>query len=142
MNGNAELLNYVYQNSEMGINTISQLLEIAKDDDFLAHLKMQHDQYQKMNQEAKKRLAMHKLDEKGISKTSQVKTQLMIHMQTITDQSTSHLAEMMLIGSNMGVIDALKNIRQYGDADREVLQLMEGLLHFEEESAEKLKAFI
>ena len=30
MNGNAELLNFIYQNSQMGVNTLSQLMDIAE----------------------------------------------------------------------------------------------------------------
>ena len=31
MSGNTELLNFVYQNSQMGMESLSQLLEIAED---------------------------------------------------------------------------------------------------------------
>lgn len=34
MNGNAELLNFVYQNSQMGVHTLEQLIRIVEDDDF------------------------------------------------------------------------------------------------------------
>lgn len=32
MNANAEMLNFIYQNSQMGVRTIDQLLEIAEDE--------------------------------------------------------------------------------------------------------------
>lgn len=32
MSGNTELLNFVYQNSQMGMESLSQLLEIAEDE--------------------------------------------------------------------------------------------------------------
>ena len=34
MSGNTELLNFVYQNSQMGMESLSQLLEIAEDEEF------------------------------------------------------------------------------------------------------------
>ncbi|NSB15433.1 hypothetical protein [Clostridium beijerinckii] len=34
MNGNVELLNYIHQNSEMGTNTIKQLVDISKDEEY------------------------------------------------------------------------------------------------------------
>ncbi len=34
MNGNAELLNFIYQNSQMGVTTLKQLLDITKDEVF------------------------------------------------------------------------------------------------------------
>ena len=38
----------------------------------------------------------------------------MINIQTLTDKSASHISEMLIIGSNMGIINALnllKNIK-------------------------------
>ena len=34
MNANAELLNYVYQNSQMGVDTLSRFLEMTEDVSF------------------------------------------------------------------------------------------------------------
>lgn len=38
MNGNAELLNFIYQNSQMGVDTIRQLMDIVQDAEFNKHL--------------------------------------------------------------------------------------------------------
>ena len=38
MNKNAELLNFVYQNSQMGVHTLEQLIDIAENDNFKQHL--------------------------------------------------------------------------------------------------------
>ena len=34
MNANSEMLNFIYQNSQMGVRTIEQLMDIAEDDEF------------------------------------------------------------------------------------------------------------
>lgn len=60
----------------------------------------------------------------------------------MTDRSVSHLAEMLIIGSNMGVIDAIKNLRKYSDAEAEIRNLMTRLLAFEEHNIEQLKKFL
>ena len=41
MNANAEFLNYVYQNSQMGVDTLEQLLDITEDEKLQAYLKKQ-----------------------------------------------------------------------------------------------------
>ena len=38
MNANAEFLNYVYQNSQMGVDTLEQLLDITEDEKLQAYL--------------------------------------------------------------------------------------------------------
>lgn len=142
MNGNAELLNFVYQNSEMGVETIRQLLGIAKDKKFLRQLDTQLQEYLKINQAAKNLLNAHKFTEKDISAFEKLTTYLMINMKTMTDHSPSHLAEMMIIGSNMGIVDAIKNMRKYKDGEKNILELMQQLLEMEENNVKTLKTFL
>lgn len=142
MSGNAELLNFIYQNSQMGVDTIDQLLDIAEDEAFKEHLRLELEEYREINTKAKVLLNTNGYDEKGISALEKLRTYLMINMQTMMDKTTSHIAEMLIIGSNMGVIDAIRNINQYQDAEKDILDLMKKLLKFEENNIKKLKTFL
>ena len=142
MNGNAELLNFIYQNSQMGVDTLDQLVDITEDEEFKTHLKSELKEYRDINTQAKVLLNTNGYDEKGISALDKVKAYLMINMQTMMDKSTSHIAQMLIIGSNMGVIDAIRNIRQYQEAEKDILALMKTLLKFEENNIKKLKEFL
>lgn len=142
MNGNVELLNFIYQNSQMGVVTINQLIGITKDDNFKSLLESQYNEYNEIHNQAQKLLNANGFDEKGISAFEKIRTYLMINMQTLTDKSSSHIAEMMIIGSNMGVINAVKNIKKYKDAEPEILNLMERLLRFEENNIQELKQYL
>ena len=71
-----------------------------------------------------------------------LKTYLMINMQTMSDKSTSHRAQMLIEGSSMGVTNALQDLRKYEDADTEILRLMRKLYKFEEKNVETYKAFL
>jgi hypothetical protein len=142
MDQNAELLNYVYQNAQMGTNTTRQIIDATDDETLKNILQKQLDGYREILTQARHMLDQKGLDEKGLSKMSEVKTQMMVGMETMADKSTPHLAEMMLIGSNMGVVDALKNLRKYPDAASEAQTLMKKLLHFEENRAERFKPLV
>ena len=142
MNGNAELLNFIYQNSQMGVDTIRQLIGIAEEDTFTKHLEEQQREYEAIHSEAREKLNQNGFDEKGIGAFEKVRTYLMINMQTLTDKSSSHIAEMLIVGSNMGIIDAIKNIKKYSDAEPDIITLMERLLRFEENNVQRLKEFL
>lgn len=143
MNGNAELLNFVYQNSQMGIETLPKLLETVEGGEELkTHMKKQLEGYEKFHEEAKNMLNENGYDEKGIGAFEKLRTYLMMNLQTLTDKTASHIAEMLFIGSNMGIVDAIKNTRKYQGAEKQILNLMDRLRIFEEENARKLKAFI
>lgn len=49
---------------------------------------------------------------------------------------------MLIIGSNMGIIDAIKNLKKYKDAEPSIVKLMEKLLKFEEDNVQQLKQFL
>lgn len=142
MNGNAELLNFIYQNSQMGVDTIKQLIEIVKDDDFKKHLEAQFNEYKEIHCAAKNALNDSGYDEKGISTLDKIKTYLMINIQTMADKTPSHISEMLIIGSNMGIINAVKNLKKYNNAEPDILSLMERLLRFEENNVQQLKKFL
>lgn len=142
MNGNAELLNFVYQNAEMGVNTIKQLLDIVEEGPLRERLRQQLTAYGDFQQEARKLLNANGYDEKGISAFERIKTYLMINMQTMTDISQSHIAKMLILGSTMGIIDGTQDLRKYEEQEKEIRKLLEKLVDFEEKNVEALKAFL
>jgi hypothetical protein len=141
-NENVELLNYVYQNAQMGASVIKQLLDIAKDKEFCRLLKAQYNDYNALCDDAKRQLNDHGYDEKGIGAMQKMSSHLMINMKTLTDKSPEHIAEMMITGSNMGVIDAIKKIKQCPNAKPGIKGLMEKLRAIEENNLAALKNYL
>lgn len=142
MNDNARLLNFVYQNAQMGVDSIRQLMGIVENKELKEHLKTQFQGYEEFQNTARQMLEENGFDEKEISAFSKISTYLMINMQLLTDKSATHIAEMMIQGSNMGVIDAIKNLNDCEDAEQEIRNLMEKLQKFEEHNIDKLKEFL
>lgn len=142
MNGNTELLNFIYQNSQMGVHTISQLIDIVEDGEFKKYLESQFHEYEEIHKAAKEMLNKNGYYEKGIGVFNKLKTYLMINLETLTDKTSSNISEMLIIGSNMGVINAVKNIKKYQDAEPDIISLMERLLRFEENNIQELKQFL
>ncbi len=142
MNKEIELLNYIYQNTQMGIISIEQIIEINEDKKFSKLLNKQLNMYETINKQAIKYLNNRDMFEKEISNFSKIKTYFMINIQTITDKSVSHLAEMLIIGSTMGVIDTIKKLNDYNDNDYQIINLMKKLHEDEEKNIVKLKLFL
>lgn len=143
MNANAELLNYVYQNSQMGVDTLQQIIGLTDDMELKKYLGKQLEGYEKFHNEARKLLNENGFDEKGLNTFEKIRTYLMVNMQTMSDTSSSHIAKMLIQGSSMGVTEAIKNIRQYeNDVEKNIRRLMEDLKDYEEKNIEKLKEFL
>lgn len=142
MSGNTELLNFVYQNSQMGIDTLNQLIELSEDEELKERMVKQLEKYRELNGDARKMLEERGHNEKSIGMFDKLKTYFMINLQTMTDKSASHIAQMLIEGSSMGVTNALQDLRKYEDADTEILRLMRKLYKFEEKNVETYKAFL
>lgn len=126
----------------MGVDTIGRLAEITENADLKRHLEDQYREYSEIHSAAKQKLNENGYDEKGIGMLDKIKTYIMINMQTLQDRSASHIAEMLIIGSNMGVINAQKNLNKYTDAEPDIKKLMEKLLAIEENNMAQLRRFL
>lgn len=142
MDQNTEFLNYIYQNSEMGVETIMQIIEIVDHDEFSKHLQAQLNEYQSIYDEAKQKLNESGHQEKDIGAMQKIGAYMSISMKTLTDKTPSHISEMLIQGSTMGTIDATKNIKKYPEADKDIIQLANRLLKMEESNIEQLKKFL
>ena len=139
---NEELLDYVYQNAEMGVNSISKLMEITDDAEFMRQLDTQKNEYTAMKNDAEKLLREKGMTEDDLSAFDRARTYIMINMQTIKDKSVSHIAEMLMQGSTMGIVQALRKLREYTQVDEAVQKLMKKLLEMEEHNFEQLKKYV
>ena len=142
MNENEELLQFVNQNAEMGVNTIEQLTELVGEKTFHDQLTYELNEYRRFLKQSADQLKAMGGKEKGLPAIAKVATYLQVGGKTLTDRSNSHIAEMLISGSNMGIIDAVKRLHRYPNAGKEARDLMEQLLNFEEQNVEKLKAFL
>ena len=130
------LLNTIYQNAQMGVDSTQRLIELVEDKPFLSVLIAQRNRYQDVYDQVIQ-MADHEL--KGQKTIGKLSTNMMINFQTIKDKSPSHLAGMMVQGNTMGVIDMTKALRQNADADAPVLSLGERLLQMQRDNVEEMK---
>ena len=139
---NIELLNYIYQNAEMGKQTIPQLLEVVEDADFRKLLESQLREYQEIWEAAAAMIRSENGEAKGLSAMAKVSSYISVNFNTMIDKTSSHLAEMMMKGSNMGIIEITQKIKKYADADSGALALAHKLLKTEERNVEQLKQYL
>ncbi|MGN0822535.1 MAG: hypothetical protein ACI4NG_02055 [Candidatus Gallimonas sp.] len=139
-----EILAEIYRNSQLALQSISDILPETEDAALREELLREHEEYEKIGGKA----AILAKD-KGIELKAPgcIKKAMMwssIKMNTMTDNSGSHIAEMMVQGTVMG-ITALKT--SLGDmseecADEQIRALAEELLALEEGFEEKWKSFL
>ncbi len=142
MNNDLEFLNFISKNSEMGFSSIKDLIDEVDDEEFRKILKKQQEKYEEIYNEASELIDNYDEEQKGVTGMEKFTSYIMIKMNLLTDKSINHIAEMMIKGSNMGIIDIRKKLNTYNDIDKKVNKLGEKLLETEENNIEELKPFL
>ena len=142
MSENRQMLEYIYKGAEMGHEEISQLMRESDDVGFLRTLDSQRDEYRQVMDEAQRLMHERGGQTKGIGAMQKMSSQAVTSMKTLTDNSSSKLAEMMIQGSTMGVTKMTRYIGELREIDGEVSSLSRKLLDTEENNIEQMKKFL
>lgn len=141
-NDNLSLLEAVVQNTEMGKNTLEQIVPMTDDVQFKAELLRERNIYRELNQEAHTAIEACGGTAQGQSAMEKLNTRMGIGMKTLTDKSTRNLAEMLSEGSSQGVMDCIKSQKDYPDAAPGSKRLMQKVQDFEEDNRIRLERFL
>ena len=141
-NDNLNLLEAVVQNTEMGKNTLEQIVPMTDDTQFKAELLRQRNLYHQLNQEAHTAMEACGGTAQGQSAMAKFNTKMGISMKTLTDKSTRNLAEMLTQGSGMGVVDCVKAQKDYPNAAPGTKRLAQRLMEFEEDNRVRLEQLL
>ena len=141
-NDNLSLLEAVVQNTEMGKNTLEQIVPMTDDVQFMAELLRERNIYRELNQEAHTAIEACGGTAQGQSAMAKLNTRMGIGMKTLTDKSTRNLAEMLSEGSSQGVMDCIKSQKDYPDAAPGSKRLMQKVQDFEEDNRIRLERFL
>ena len=141
-NRNVEFLNKIYENATMGGESVSMLVEKVKDKDVLLELQRQHSEYTKIAGDTVKALSKEKAIPKEQSPISKIGLWSGVQMNTLTDRSNDKIAEMMIQGSTMGIIDLSRLMKEYSDISEDYRKIGQELIKLEEDGSQRMKQFL
>ncbi len=140
----AEMLESLYKNVKMGSDSLIKLMDKVSGEDFKAALTKKIDGYEKIADRIRKHLCS--MGETAKEENVMVKlwTNIGMAMDTLTDSTDSHLAQLVAEGSSMGITDSIKLLRDYENANvsEEALGFAREIIKFEEHNLEIAKGFI
>lgn len=139
---NEALLQAVVRGSEMGKNTLGQLLPMTEDRAFKAELHRQQKEYRAINQKAHTALAALDTQAKGQTPWARMATHMGIAADTLTDRSTHHLAEMLIQGADMGNADCAAAQKDCPEASVGAKKLADELCRLEQQGADELRKYL
>lgn len=145
MNENMELLNFVYEDAEMGMHSLNNLSDILrnKDNKIKGLIEDELKEYNSFLKESEKLLKKYKIEPKKTNLMAKISSKMGIAMETMKDNSDPAIASMIIEGLTMGIVEIETKIENYKKlVDKKILKLSTKFLKFQEEEIEKLKTFM
>ena len=136
------LYNEIYRNAAMGAGTTKHLLSSKRGEKMTECLQKQHAEYTAVCRNAENALKDRGEKIKGLSKAAKMRTDAAVSLNLLLGRSDSHVAQMMVTGSTMGVVNAEKKLTKYENAEASAKALMQHLSDFELSTVEKMKPFL
>lgn len=145
MNENEEILEYIYQTSNMGMQSTKYLIDSlkGKDNKIKKLIEEINKNYEKYAKETEKLLNKQDLEAKPIGMMAKAMSKMSISKEMINDNSDANIADMLIQGLTMGNLELTKHIDNYEKtADKKNINLAKSLRKFGEEYIEKLKVYL
>ncbi len=132
----------IQRNTEMAMKAIDTISDKVFDDKLAMQISRQSLKYAQIRNQAYDKL----LEAKAQPYKSTYMENMMltggIQYNTLFNTSTSHIAELMIKGSNMGILEMNKVLNHNENAGEQALGLANSLLEFESKNIAKLKKYL
>ena len=142
-NQNLNILDEVNKGATMGMDAISYVSEKAKDGDFKHVLDVEYGKYQKISDRVNKLYSNYSSKDPHETNTmTKMMTWYGIQMKTMTDDTTSKLSELLMQGTNMGIIEGRRLLNQNNNIEPDVENILNEFVTMQEDSVETLKKYL
>ena len=138
-----EVLAEIYRNAQLALQSISNILPQVEDAEIRTELVSQHEEYEKISSQASQ---LSKDLGYEVKEPNPFKKMMMwgsIKINSLTDNSRSHIAEMMVQGTVMGITALKTSYRDMCEgANPEIRALCEEMIRMEETFEETWKSYL
>ena len=128
----------------MGMDAISFISQKVEDNQFKNILKTEYNKYKDISVRVNKlynNFATNK-EPHETNTMNKMMTWYGIQMKTMTDDTTSKLSELLMQGTNMGIIEGRRLINQNANVSSDVKNILHDFVTMQEDSVETLKKYL
>lgn len=141
-NVDLDLLEKTYQNASIGITAIESVIDKVKNQQFSNDLRTQMSDYESLKEQSKQELTKNgaKVKDKSLYDKAMMKGN--VKLTAAMDSSESHIAEMVIRGSTMGITQMTKLLHESKNADGASTQIANDFISKEQNNIEKMKKYL
>ena len=137
-----EVVLKLYHNVEMGVIGIESIEEKIDSKKFYELIQSQKREYQRVSKEMYSLCDKYDIIQKDLSSMAQVMSDVMANMKLMGDSSVSHIAKMMMEGTNKGLIELETLQNHYQGKDEDLKKLISSIIQMEQKNNEELKNYL
>ena len=137
-----EILNFIRQNTQMGIDGIKCIIEKVDNAELEEALRGQLDEYTRIYNSANTLLLSKGGIPEDVNALAKISSHIAGILNTSSEDPVRKIAESMIKGCTVGVSKITHHINNFDGDDEGVLELAKCLKSFTEESIEKMKKFL
>ena len=138
-----ETLAEIYRNAQLALVSISDILPAVEDETIKNELHSQHEEYERFSAKAAVLARDMGLELKEPNPMKKAMMWGSIKMNTLTDNSRSHIAEMMVQGTVMGITALRATAGDVPtDGNQEIISLLHEMIHKEEQFEKTWKGYL
>ncbi len=136
------ILNQVNTGIKMGMDSISNVSKKVTDENLKNDLLFQYDKYNKILNKVNSELKNYNEFPKELNPMQKTVGWMSVEWNTLDDKSDSNIAEMMLKGTNMGIIEGVKLLNNNPEVDEPIKNILNDFIKFQENNVEQLKKYL
>ena len=142
-NCNLDFIGEVYRNASVALQSINDIMDKIEDNGLKAEIQKEYEGYESFISELTSYMTEKGYEIKDIGAMKKAMMWSAINMNTAFDQSKSHISQIMVKGTVMGITE-LTTLINNSDCltDEKALEYAKRLLALEEEYEERLKKFL
>ena len=143
-NATETLLGELYKEMKMGSDSLTDIMSKVTDGELRAELTRQIEEYGKLAKTARDRLYDCGVTPKEEGMMARMAAKVGMAMNTMTDSTTSHLAQMVIEGNTMGITELTRLVREHENTScsESTLSLVRDAIRFLEDAVERTKAYL
>ena len=138
-----EILAEIYRNAQLALQSIADIMPQVDDEEVRAELSAQHEEYERFSARASVIAKDRGIELKEPNAFKKMMMWGSIKMSTLKDNSRSHIADMMVQGTVMGITALRTTASELPiDGNDKIIELLNEMIQTEEDLEKKWKEYL
>ena len=137
-----KVLNEIYKGNKMGMDVITYLEDKIKENEFKIEVNREYNDYKQVSERIEKLMNKNNGKLEDTPTKDKVIGWTSVKMNTMVDDTTSHLSEMLIQGTVMGVVKGVRLSNKNSSLSKEVKEVVDKFIKTSEDNIQILKKYL